>query len=713
MEQSIGPVTLQGPGAEALVFRSMEFFEGVGSPFRYTVDVLSDNPDLEAKSYLGQALSVVVEIGQKEPRTFSGIITEFGLYGSVGVNTLYRLILEPWLALLQLVSNCRIFQDRAVPDIVMSVFRKHGFSEVEPHLSMSHEPRPYVVQYRESDYNFVCRLMEDEGIYFYFRHSPGQHTLVLCDSLAAHKPAPSCDKLPYFPPDPNRSLTIEYVERWQVSSRVESGAYALRDFNFETASAAKDARHENLAEHENGAFEVYDYPGIYKEPGAGNAIAKRRLQEMQATRRRAEGRSNARGLLVGALLTLEKHPIASQNREYLVLSLSGSVRTHALESEQGGGDDQDVYLCSFECIDTELPYQPPRRAPKPVVHGAQTAIVVGGKENEIFTDDYGRVRLMFHWDRDSPGNEDSSCWVRVAQAWAGSGFGAVFTPRIGHEVLVDFLEGDPDRPIVTGSVYNSDNKPPYLPLNASQSGIKTRSTLKGSPDNFNEIRFEDKKGAEQLFMQAEKDHALNVKNNRSATVGAADSISVGASRSVSVTQDLTTTVGTGGAAQSTLTVTGKHNVDVSDTIEVTAVTHIKLTVGSSTILMTPDFIELISGGKSSMKLDINALTKSSGGSSVLLDASACMTANGEAQVLLDANALVTSKGKSKLLLDGDATLDSESGTANVTAAVKVALAGASSGKVDLEAAGATMAGPKVSVAGASLTEVSGAVVKIN
>jgi type VI secretion system secreted protein VgrG len=713
MIKSVGPVTLQGTGADDLAFRSMEFSEGVNRPFHYAVDVLSDKSDLDPNTYLGQVLTVTLEIAGKSPRLFNGIVTEFSLCGSVGVNTLYRMQLRPWFALLQLVSNCRIFQNETVPDIALAVFRKHGFSDVELRLSGTHEPRLYVVQYRESDFNFVCRLLEDEGIYFFFRHLPGQHMLVLCDSLAGHEPMAGTETLPYFPPDPNRALTIEYVDRWHVTHRVESGAYALRDFNFEVVTAEMDAPFENPAQHENGAFEVYDYPGGYTKNDPGKIIAKRRLQEAQATRSRAEGQSNARAISAGALLTLEKHPIAVQNKEYLILSVNGSVRTHSLESEYDGSSEGGVYRCDFECIDTLLPFQPPRKTPRPVVHGAQTAIVRGEKNSEIFTDDYGRVRLQFHWDRDSPGNEESSCWVRVAQAWAGSGFGAVFTPRVGQEVLVEFLEGDPDRPIVTGSVYNSDNKPPYLPLNPTQSGFKTRSTLKGAEENFNEIRFEDKKGSEQFFMQAEKDHNINVKNNRSATVGAADSVTVGASRSVSVNKDLTTSVGTGGAAQSTLTVTGKHNVNVSDTIEVTAVTSIKFIVGNSIIMMTPDFIELISGGKSTIKLDTNAFAKSSGGSSVLLDTNAAMTANGEAQLLLDANALLTSKGKSKVLLDGDATLDSEAGNASVTAAIKVALAGASSGKVDLEAAGATMAGPKVSVSGASLTQVSGAVVKIN
>jgi type VI secretion system secreted protein VgrG len=713
MEQSKGPVTLQGTGVADLVFRSMEFFEGIGTAYRYVIDVLSDKPDLEAKTYLGQPLSVILEIEEKDPRVFSGIVTEFGIFGTVGQNTLYRLVVQPWLALLQLVSNCRIFQEQRVPDIVLAVFRKHGFSDVELRLSMPHEPRLYTVQYRESDYNFVCRLLEDEGIYFFFEHAPGQHTLVLCDSLSAHEPAPSCPKLPYFPPDQNRRLLMDYVERWQVNSRVESGRYALRDYNFEAAGADKGSKFDNAAEHDNGAYQVYDYPGIYLETGAGDAIAKRRLHELQATRTRAEGRANARGMLVGALLTLEQHPLASQNRQYLVLSMNGSVRMHALESAHEFGDDEDVYVCNFECIDTELPYQPPRRTPKPVVHGAQTAVVRGGKDSEIFTDDYGRVRLEFHWDRESPSDDSSSCWVRVAQAWAGSGFGAVFTPRVGHEVLVDFLEGDPDRPIVTGSVYNSDNKPPYLPLNASQSGIKTRSTLKGTPDNFNEIRFEDKIGEEQFFMQAEKDHTINVKNNRSATIGAADSISVGASRSVSVTDNLSVTVGTGGAAESTLHVTGTHRTDATDTVDVQAPNHVKLTCGKSSITLTDGKIEIVVDGGGKIVIDANVLAESKDTSQVVLDANAFVKSSGKSSLLLDKNACMTSSGQSQALLDGDATLKSEKGACNVEGATKVALMGGKVSQLDLEPAGATLGSPTTKVTGKGLTEITGPMVKIN
>lgn len=714
MDQSIGPVTLQGTGAADLAFRSMEFFEAVSTPFQFALDVVSDKPDLEAKTYLGQVLTVTLEIEGKDPRIFSGIVTEFGLHGSVGENTLYRIELRPWLSLLQLVSNCRIFQDKAVPDIVLEVLREHGFSDVEPRLSMTHPPRPYVVQYRESDFNFVCRLLEDEGIYFFFQHAPGQHIMVLCDALASHKPAPGCDKLPFFPPDANRRLTIDLVDQWQARHRVESGVHVLRDWNFEDSPERPEAKAENPAEHPQGAFEVFDYPGGYLDVGAGTPIAKRRLEELQAGRSRALGHSNARGLLVGCLLTLEKHPVKAQNKEYLLLSLTGSVRSHALESAFEGSGQEDVYACTFECIDTELPYRPPRTTPRPVVHGTQTAIVRGSEGSEIYTDEYGRIRIEFHWDRKTPGNQDCSCWVRVAQIWAGSGFGAVFIPRLEQEVLVDFLNGDPDHPIVVGSVYNSEHKPPYLPLNPTQSGIKTRSSLKGGEDNFNEIKFEDKKGEEQLFFQAEKDHTINVKNNRSASVGAGDSISVGASRSVSVTKDLSTSVGTGGAAKCNLKVTGKYDVDVSDTIEIKAKTHIQLTCGTSVLLITPDMIELTSGGKSVMRLDVNAYSESSFGSTVLLDQNACMTASESgAQLLLDKNALMTSKDGGSVFLDADATMDSGSGSAFVSGAKAVSLAGATAATINLEAAGATVSGPKVDMAATATAQVTGPVVKVN
>jgi type VI secretion system secreted protein VgrG len=333
------------------------------------------------------------------------------------------------------------------------------------------------------------------------------------------------------------------------------------------------------------------------------------------------------------------------------------------------------------------------------------------------------VKVKFPWDRYVPKDEENaSCWVRVAQLWAGSGFGAQHIPRIGQEVLVEFLEGDPDRPIIVGRVYNFDNKPPYdLPKNQSQSGIKSRSTKGAGPNNFNEIRFEDAKGQEELFMQAEKNQTTNVKNNRAATVGANDSVSVGGDRSVSVTGNLAVTVSGGGksAVHSSHSVTGKYNLHASDTIEEDAPTHIKLTCGDSYILMEPGKITMYAGGKAMIVLDQHVAATSSDNSVVVLDANAFMASNKGGQVLLDANVAAQSNGKASVVLDSNATITSTSGDVNVggtnvTVNGKTNVnAGAGGSSLSLAAAGASMSGTKATVAGTAVTEITGAMVKIN
>jgi type VI secretion system secreted protein VgrG len=331
------------------------------------------------------------------------------------------------------------------------------------------------------------------------------------------------------------------------------------------------------------------------------------------------------------------------------------------------------------------------------------------------------VRIQFHWDREGKSDDTSTCWVRVAQMWAGARWGSMYIPRIGHEVIVQFLGGDPDRPIITGSVYNNSNMPPYtLPDNKTQSGIKSRSTLGGGANNFNEIRFEDKKGSEELFMQAEKNKTVKVKNDRSATIGANDSISVGGDRSVHVTGNLAVTVDGGGKSpnHSSHSVTGKYNLHASDTIEGDAPTHIKLTCGGSSILIEPDKITLMAGGQAVVVLDANVLVQSSAGSAIVLDANAFTKASGGGTVLLDANVLAQSKAVSQLLLDGNSTLTSKAdvkvGGANVELSgdQKVAANGGGA-ELELSAAGANLSGSKVGVSGQSMTEITGAVVKIN
>ncbi len=712
MIQSIGPVTLSGTGADQLAFRSMTFSEGLSVPFSYALTVLSDKTDLDPNKFLGETLSVALEIDGQDPRRFSGIVTEFSLLGSVGENTMYGVSLRPFLWLLRHTTNCRIFQAQSVPDIVLAVLRAHGFSDVALWFGHNHEPREYVVQYRESDYNFICRLLEEEGIYFFFDQLPGQHVLVLCDSVAAHAARPGCEKLEYYPPNPNRRATIAHIDHWQTTHRVQSGACVLRDYDFQVAAGDLKAEKVSPAPHGQGEFEVFDYPGGYDDVALGTAIAQRRLEEVQCVRARAVGHSNARGLSVGYLFTLEKHPVALQNREYLVLGMEGSIHTHALESSYENVSPEDVFQCRFTCLDAALPFQPPRLTPKPLIYGAQTAVVVGKAGEEIWTDEYGRVKLKFHWDRDPKKNEDSSCWVRVAQLWAGSGFGAMHIPRMGQEVIVEFLEGDPDKPIVTGRVYNSDNMPPYtLPPNQTQSGIKSRSTKGGQPTNFNEIRFEDKKGSEDLFIHAEKTQTTKVKQSQSISVGASRSVTVGDTQTITVTKKETEkylderemTVDKTNSETITLAHSGTYKQgrtfkvsSKDDALTVTGANKTTTVTGNYHIKADAEY-----------KVDHKT-------NQILLSGTKAEITNGKCKLTMDGGKLTLEAPESLTIKCGETSITLTPQDCTTKGTTVNMDGGNGGGRVALDAVGATMTGKtKASVGSNATTEISGSVVRIN
>ncbi|HEY3592576.1 MAG TPA: type VI secretion system tip protein TssI/VgrG, partial [Polyangiaceae bacterium] len=407
-------------------------------------------------------------------------------------------------------------------------------------LSASYSPRTFVVQYRETDLNFVSRLMEQEGIYFFTKHTAAAHEITLADSYSAHDPTPGYEEIQFLPPDPHRKVHVDHIHHWDLSEEIEPGAYAHTDFDFEKPTANLLQTTVDPGPYAMSHFEVYDYPGGYLETPAGEAYARIRMEELQATSERAEAQSNARGIAVGSLFTLTNFPRDDQNREYLIISAECDLRTHDPRSASEG---ETVFRCGFSVTPSARAYRPPRRARKAIVQGVQTATVVGHAGAEIWTDNYGRVKVKFHWDRAPGADENSSCWVRVAQLWAGTGFGGIHIPRIGQEVIVEFLEGDPDRPLVTGRVYNARNPVPYtLPANQTQSGIKSRSSKGGDPSNFNELRFEDKKGSEQVYFQAEKNLDTLVKASESHSVGSDRTITVGNNETHTVTNNRTKTV---------------------------------------------------------------------------------------------------------------------------------------------------------------------------
>ncbi|MET0068548.1 MAG: type VI secretion system tip protein TssI/VgrG [Candidatus Thiodiazotropha sp.] len=531
-------------GPDELLILKLEGREELGRPFEFTVDLLSDNESVSPDDLLGKKMTVEMDMVNTTKRYFDGYVSRFTQVGHMAFFAHYRATLRPWFWLLTQTSDCRIFQNKRVPDIVKEVFGENGFSDFEERLSGSYREWEYCVQYRETDFNFVSRLLEQEGIYYFFKHEAGKHTLVLCDDYSSHSVLEAYSEIPYLPPtEAGSSRFRDYIHSWRFSKSVRPGKYVHTDYDFKKPKSDLLRNALQSRSHAYAEYEIYDYPGEYEVPSDGEGYAKHRIQELQAGHEVLEGKGNARGVTTGGLFTMTEHPRGDQNREYLITGASYSLHADAFESvaEIAQGP---LYVCEFSCMDSKESFRTARTTPKPMVQGPQTAVVVGPAGEEIYTDEYGRVKLHFHWDRYDSRDENSSCWVRVAQVWAGKNWGAMHIPRIGQEVIVDFLEGDPDRPIVTGRVYNADQMPPYgLPANMTQSGIKSRSTKGGSGDNFNEIRFEDKKGSEQLYVHAEKNQDNIVENNETTSVGNDRTENVGHDESITIANDRTESVG--------------------------------------------------------------------------------------------------------------------------------------------------------------------------
>jgi type VI secretion system secreted protein VgrG len=528
------------PLGDKLMLHSVVGREELSRPFSYEITLLSEDTGIKASSLLGQGVTVELDLENDKTRYFNGIVTRFARGVGIGRHAAYSATIRPWLWLLSRTADCRIFQNLSVPDVIKQVFRDHGLTDFDDALSGSYRTWDYIVQYRETTMAFVSRLMEQEGIYYYFRHESGKHTLVLSDGYSAHTTAPGYEEVPYFPPDSHNARERDHLTGWSVSEQIQPGAYMLDDFDFTRPKANLQAKVADPRDHAKADMEIYDYPGEYVEVGDGESYTKARLQALQTQYEQSAGVGNARGMSAGSLFKLTQFPIEDQNREYLIIATQYNIENSTRESDPTGEVHVNVEL---EARDSRVQYRAAQLTPKPVISGPQTAIVVGKSGEEIWTDQYGRIKVQFHWDRLGKSDENSSCWVRVAQIWAGGRWGGIHIPRIGQEVIVEFLEGDPDRPIVTGRVYNGDNKPPYdLPANQTQSGIKSRSTKGGNPDNFNELRFEDKKGEEQVYLQAEKNMDALVKNDETLTVNHDRTKTIGNDETTTVTGFRTETV---------------------------------------------------------------------------------------------------------------------------------------------------------------------------
>ncbi len=501
-------MALATPLGDTLRFKSMSGFEEMSRLFEYQVLAVSDDPAVAPDDLLGTSVAVSIEAADDSPRWFHGVVASFGIEGVVGRLFSYRLTLRPWLWLLTRSANLRIYQDQTAPDIIKAVFGEYAGNFVDE-LTGSYATRNYCVQYRETDFNFVSRLMEEEGIFYYFRHTEDKHELVLADSPGTHLTVAGFETVKYLEDDLN-VIEAQAIHEWRFRHEIQTGQLTLRDYNFETPSTdLTSATAASSRQHAEAAHEVYDYPGLYPAKAGGDGRAEIRRDEHESRFSRASGQGNTPGLVTGTRFTLHGHPRADQNAAHIVLSTHIDMQQAGEES--GGGEDT-LFLCRFTAQSYSEPFRPARTTRKPAVAGPQTALVVGaGDAGDITTDQYGRVKVQFHWDRLGAKDANSSCWVRVATPWAGNGWGMVSLPRLGQEVVVDFLEGDPDQPLITGRVYNAEQMPPYvLPDNATVSTIKSRSK-QGAADEFNELRFEDLAGSEYVFMQAQKDRLEIVK----------------------------------------------------------------------------------------------------------------------------------------------------------------------------------------------------------
>ena len=554
-------------GDNVLLFHGMHGREAISQVPEFQLDLLSTDGEIVLDDILGRNVTVKVVLADDTTRYFNGFVSRFSQARMYGRYHRYFATVRPWLWFLSRTADCRIFQEMTVPDIVKQVFGDEPTNDFKLELTGSYRTWTYCVQYRETDLNFISRLLEHEGIYYYFKYADGKNTLVLTDSYSGHEACAGADTLPFIDPERLARPDIEHVGAWDFSREVQPGLYVHTDYDFERPSTNLRTQKAVTRGYRPSSYEVFDYPGHYRQKPEGEQYSSVRIDEYGAQYEVAHGATNARGLRAGHLFVLAGHPRGDQNREHLVVAASTDLEFSDYEAmpDRSGA----AFRCSFTAISSAQQYRPLRATPKPFVQGPQTALVVGPAGEEIYTDKYGRVKVQFYWDRLGRKDENASCWVRVSQPWAGKAWGTIAIPRIGQEVVVDFLEGDPDQPIITGRVYNGEQMPPYdLPANKTQSGMKSRSSLGGTPANFNEIRFEDKKGSEQIFIHAEKNQDIEVENDETHSVGHDRTKTIGHDETTQVKHDRTETVDN----NETITVHGARTetVDKDETITIHA-----------------------------------------------------------------------------------------------------------------------------------------------
>ena len=563
-------------GKDQLLITELSGGEYISNLFHFELTVLSENHQLKPNELIGQA--VTVSIQDAMGRHFNGYVNAIRL-GDI-LNTgkgaglrQYRLTVVPWLWFLSKRVNCRIFQEKSAVDVIQDIFKESKpLADFKVKLSGSYPKREYCVQFNESDFEFVTRLMQEEGIAYYFEHADGKHTMVLVDKKNAYQDCKEA-KVEYT----RGELEQTHVNQWDHRYEFRSGKWSLTDYNFETPKTSLLNSAPSVVDlSSNKNHEQYYYPGGFDNAGDGKRITDARMIGEEVAYDVISAAGNCSSFFAGGVFEISRHESKQEMGKFIITSIRHFAIDDSFNTE---GEVITGYSNSFQCIPDSVHFRPPVTMPKPVMRGPQTALVVGDSGEEIHIDKYARIKVQFYWDREGRKDAASSCWIRVATSFAGNKWGGQFIPRIGQELVVSFLDGDPDRPLVTGAVYNADNMPPYS--TKTQSGIKTHSTVGGGASNYNELRFEDKKGSEEIHMQAEKDYTRLVKNDEKSEIKA--------------NHYMTVTKASETKAKSVL-------IEAKDFIE--------LKCGSSNIKMTPSDITIKTGG-SSIKLDAASITEKS------------------------------------------------------------------------------------------------------
>jgi type VI secretion system secreted protein VgrG len=524
-------------GADVLLIESIEGTEAISRLFEYRVELLADAAaTIDPKSLVGNRVTVLMNLNDAQgARYINGIVASFEQCAGDKEFNVYHARIVPALWQTNLTANCRVFQNKSALEIVKAVIGEYSLS-ISDQTSTSYKPLEYCTQYSESDFHFLSRLMEENGIFYWFEHSDQDHKIVLADSRSAYADCPLSATIPFAWNEKGAEGSYgAWVHEITSTATMVTGKHSTSDFDFRpyTRDDASDVK--SASEYGKNGFDQYHYPsgveGYLKgtqAPGVvdmENLFLGARAKVSDAVAEVFQGKSNARSLCAGFTFTLKDHPRSAWNRKYLLTALN--LRAGQSPSYRTGAAVEFGYSNSFSAVASDIVFQPPRTAYKPRIHGPQTAKVVAPSGEDMYIDKFGRVCVQFFWDKARQPNTVDNTWVRVAQNWAGNGWGIYFWPRIDDEVVVQFLNGDPDNPIVAGSVYNGVNMPKYaLPDHSTRSGLYTRSSKGGSASNANELRFEDKTGSEQIFLNAEKDMDHRIENDHRRFVGNNDSLVV-------------------------------------------------------------------------------------------------------------------------------------------------------------------------------------------